>query len=120
MWLGTKEGVDKRFERELIPLSELTLLCAAFYKYATEQNAVLPGNRAWEVDAISEPPSFVARLEDGSQTLNDFVLCTKHFGFKFGACKRAADHAHATPSTFFAPGESLFPDFNESGLQFRA
>jgi hypothetical protein len=66
MWLGTKEGVDKRFERELIPLSQLTLLHTAFYEYATEQNAVLPGNRAWEVDAISEPPSLVTRLEDGN------------------------------------------------------
>jgi hypothetical protein len=59
-------------------------------------------------------------LEDSNQTLNNLILRTKHFGFKFGACKRAADHTYATPSTFLAPDESLFPDVNESGLQFLA
>jgi hypothetical protein len=104
----------------LIPLIGFTLLRAALDEHATQKQSVLPRDCTREIDAISEPPSFVARLEDGSQTLNDLVLRTKHFGFKFGACKRAADHTYAAPSAFFAPGESLFPDINESGLQFRA
>ena len=98
---------------EPVPLVRVAQLHPVFNVHAPDHDAVMPYDRACQIDPGAEPPLLAAWFEDLDEPFDDPVLGLRHCRFKFRTGMRAAKNIRASPATFGTFSQRARPSDDE-------
>jgi hypothetical protein len=84
-----------------------------FNVHAPDHDAVMPHDRACQIDPGAEPPLLAAWFEDLDEPFDDPVLRLCHGYFEFRTGMRAAKNIRASPATFGTFSQRARPSDDE-------